>query len=202
MLFCFSFLLSFCYIIVYNYYIIVIFIYTLCFNLVKLDIKKRQYLFNMVSELVATLNNKEALALFNAILKNKQECIPISVFKADISGLEIIVKYLKDAESLSFKNIAKTLNRRLSTIYNTYNNAKIKFKGKLDTSNKAICIPFNIFSDRKYSILEAIVAYLANKEKLSAGDISKLLNKNHSTIRTVYRRYKKKRQVNGKKHAE
>lgn len=115
--------------------------------------------------------------------------MPISVFRANISGLEIIIKYLREVEKKSFKEISKILNRKLSTVYNTYNRSKNKFNGELDISDYSICIPFNIFVDRKYSVLESIVAYLKVKD-FSVNQISLLLNKNQSTIRTVLRRYK------------
>ena len=155
-----------------------------------MDAKKRIYLISRISKLVASLNTKEKQIIFSEILRTTQECIPISVFKANISCFEIIVKYLKEVENFSFKPISKILNRRLSTIYNTYANSKLKFKGKFDLSNTSICIPYYIFANRKYSILETIVAYLIDKENLSVNDVSKLLNKNQITVRTVYRRYK------------
>ena len=157
-----------------------------------MNIQKNKYIADVLFKLVSSLSKKERKNIISKFLEEKEESIPISVFKADISGLEIIVKYLKEAENFSFKQISTILNRRLSTIYNTYSNAKSKFKGKFDISGISICVPFHIFSDRKYSILESIAAYLINKENLSIADISKLLNKNHSTIRTVYRRYKLK----------
>jgi len=151
--------------------------------------KKREELVSIISNLVSSLSENEKKEIFEFIFNKKERGIPISIFKSKLSGLELIVKYLKEAEKKSFKEISKILNRKLSTVYNTYNKSKIKFNGGLDVSDYSICIPFNIFVDRKYSVLESITAYLKVKD-FSVNQISLLLNKNQSTIRTVLRRYK------------
>ncbi len=153
--------------------------------------KKRQELIKQISDIFSPLTIEEKQDILSEILRTKIG-MPISIFKADLSGLEIITKYLREVENKSFKEISKILNRKLSTLYNTYNNSKIKFKKSLDTSDTSITVPFDIFKDRKYSILESIVAYLKNKE-FSFKQISILLNKNYNTIKTVYRRYKIKK---------
>ena len=155
-----------------------------------MSLEKREFLIERISELVASLDNKEKKELFDRILEGKKDAIPISVFKARISGLEIVVRYLKEIKKFSFKNISKILNRSPSTIYNTYSNSKTKFGGKLDLSNDSIGIPFDIFSDRKFSVLETIAAYLKDKENLQFDEISEFLDRSPSTIRTVYRRHR------------
>jgi|TARA_B100001971_G_C18252268_1_gene579222 hypothetical protein len=155
-----------------------------------LSTKSRKYLVKHIFSLIGTLNEEEKQKILNELLKKR---IPISAFKAKLSGLEIIIKYLKEAEKKSFKEISKILNRKLSTIYNTYNKSKIKFKKNLDLSDTSIKIPYNIFANRKYSILESIVFYLKDKQKLSLIKISLMLNKSYSTIKTVHRRYKIKK---------
>lgn len=142
-----------------------------------------------ISNLLSSLAIEEKHEILNEVLKNKQIGMPISVFKANLSGLEIITKYIKEVEKKSFKEISKILNRKLSTLYNTYNNSKIKFANNLDISDYSVSIPLGIFKDRKYSILESIVAYLKDKQKLSFTQISSLLNKNYNTTKTVYMRY-------------
>ena len=142
-----------------------------------------------ISDLLSSLTLEEKKDIFNEVLKAKQAGIPISAFKANLSGLEIVIKYLKEVEKKSFKEISKIINRKISTLYNTYNNSKIKFSDELDASDYSVCIPFDIFKNRKYSILESIAAYLKDKQDLSFTQISSLLNKNYNTIKTVYRRY-------------
>lgn len=156
-----------------------------------MDLEKKE-LIRQFSILLSSLTTKEKKDILYKALKRKEIGIPISVFKANLSGLEIITKYLKELENKTFKEISKILNRKLSTLYNTYNKSKIKFKGKLDVSDSSFIIPFNIFRNRKYSILESIVAHLKNKQKLSFTKISLLLNRNYNTIKTVYRRYNSK----------
>ena len=81
----------------------------------------------------------------------KKDSIPISCFQAPISCLEIIIKYLKENKKSQFKDIATTLNRKITTVYTTYSNSKKKYKKQLDISNKSILIPIDIFENRKYS---------------------------------------------------
>jgi hypothetical protein len=64
---------------------------------------------------------------------------------------------------------------------------------RIDTSNKSIAIPSNIFRDRSLSVLEIIVEYLKEKKKLTYHEIAVLLNRDDRTIWTCYNRAKKKR---------
>jgi len=159
--------------------------------------EERLEVIDAILRLVSTLSTDEKSILLDKLGKSQSspklsESIPISVFRAPISGLEIIVRYLKDNAKKSFKDIAHILNRKPSTIYNTYTNSTRKFRGDLDLSDSSLSLPFNIFSDRSFSILESLVVYLKDKENISFNNIASLLHKNHNTIRTVYRRYKQK----------
>ena len=147
--------------------------------------------------LLSPKEKEQILDLLEKIIKSKHGIsntnFPISIFRSNISGLEAIVVYLKDSLNWSTKKISKTLNRKLTTIYTTYNNASKKLSGKkslgrLDTSDHSIIIPIDVFSNRKFSVLESLVAYLI-KHGFKLSQISKLLNKNYSTVKTVYRRY-------------
>lgn len=147
-----------------------------------------------ISELVSSLTLKEKQAVFEKILIKEKRGMPISIFKAKLSALAIITKYFREIENRSFKEIAQILNRKRSTLYNTYYKSKVKYREKLDDSDYSIIIPANIFSNRKYSILESLVQHLRDKQNLPLIQISKLLRKKYSTIRTVYWRYNKKRE--------
>ncbi len=149
----------------------------------------KEELVRRVSDILFSLNAEEKKDVLKEVLSVKEEGIPISAFKARLSCLEIVVKYLKENMDMSFKEISELLNRRLSTLYNTYNNSKIKFKSSLNVFDKSIVIPLSIFSDRNYSMLESLVAYLVN-EGYSLVKISSLLGKKYNTIKTVYRRHK------------
>jgi|TARA_B100002003_G_C14027993_1_gene495585 DNA-directed RNA polymerase specialized sigma24 family protein len=153
-----------------------------------LQLDERKELVKQVSRLLSSLTKEEKEEVFSKVLKEKKG-IPISVFSAEISSLEIIVKYLKDVENFSFKKISSVLNRQLSTLYTTYHKADLKFKNSFDVSDKSVLIPFDLFVNRKYSVLESIVAYLV-KEGFSLVKIANLLGKNYNTVKTVYRRYK------------
>jgi len=142
-----------------------------------------------VCNLVLALNEKEKNEVLNVL---QGEGIPISAFRANLSGLEIIVRYLKETKKKPFKEISGILNRKPSTIYGTYYKSRKKFKGSLDISDISIKIPYDIFSDRKYSVLELIVAYLEGEKGISKTQISLLLHKSINTIKTVHRRFKVK----------
>ncbi len=59
--------------------------------------------------------------------------------------------------------------------------------------HKEVVVPTYILKDRSVSVLEAIVEYLKNNEKLSFHEIALLINRDDRTIWTVYDRVKKKR---------
>ena len=141
----------------------------------------------LVVDLVSALTVEEKKKILKSI--SQQNGIPISAFRAELSSLEIIVRFLKDVEKKSFKEITLTLDRKLSTIYTTYKKSKKKHKQTLDVSDSSILIPFDLFKDRKYAVLELVIAHLKNVEKKSFKEIAALLHKHYNTITTTYRRY-------------
>ena len=146
-----------------------------------MDKKERVEVVKLISQVVNSLSEKE-------------EGIPISIFRTKgISGLEAIVVYLKDVQKLKVKEIASLLNRELSTIYTTYELAKTKLKKEIDISDDSVLVPLSIFSNRKYAVLESLVFYLKNEKKFSMTEISKILNKSYSTIKTSNKRYNDKK---------
>jgi len=139
----------------------------------------------IVSKLASLLTDAEKQAIFG------KKGLPISIFAGKHSGLEAIVLYLKDVEKKTIKEIASILNRQASTIYTTYQQGKKK--GSLDVSDISIFIPWGIFANRKFSVLEILVAFLLVENKLSLTEIGKKLNRSYSTIKTVNRRYHEKK---------
>lgn len=126
-------------------------------------------------------------------IEDNKESIPISIFcNKKISGLEAIVLYLREIKKKSIKDISMILNRKSSTIYGTYRNAKKKFSGNLEFSEDSINIPYKFFYERKLSILESLVFYLKEKKNMTLKEISSSLKKNYNTIKTVYWRAKRK----------
>jgi hypothetical protein len=154
-----------------------------------LDQKKREILANQVEGLLNGLQDYERYLILNDLINKNFNGLPISIFNAELSGLGVIVKYLKEIKKDSFKEIAKKLNRTVSTIYNTHRQTNIKFKGSLDVSDNSIIIPTSIFEKRKNSILESLVGYLKEEQDLSLKKIAILLHRNYNTVKTVYRRY-------------
>ena len=148
-----------------------------------MPVKDRKELLKEVSRLASLLTEEEKKEIF------MEKGLPISIFGRKHSGLEAIVVYLKDFEKKTVKEIAKLLKRQTSTIYTTYQ--KSKKKGKLVVSDKSILVPWTIFANRRFSILETLVAHLKSK-KLSLAQISKKLNRSYSTIKTVSYRYHEK----------
>ena len=145
-----------------------------------------------ISKLAQGLSDQEKFVLIKEILGMKpEEGLPASAFRCRLSGLEVLTKYLKENQNKSINQISDILSRKRSTIYNTYRIAKRKMPSALNISEDII-IPFNIFTDRKYSILESIVVYLRDDSHKSFSEISRLIAKKESTLRTVYWRYKKK----------
>ena len=153
--------------------------------------KERKELVEAILQLVSSLSQEEKKDVLNH-LQQKNEGLPISIFRSGISGLEAIVVYLKDVKELSIGEISKLLNRKKSTLYTTYQKAKQKLAKEIDFSDNSIVVPYNIFADRNFAVLESLVTYLKDDLKLSFVKISTLLDKKYSTVRTVYVRYKKK----------
>ena len=122
-----------------------------------------------------------------------KDLLPISIFdNNELSCLETIVKYLKEEFNLRFHEIALSLNRNDRTIWSTYNVACKKRKEKLSIKESKFFIPASIFTDRKLSVLEAIVGYLKDNFNLRYSEIAALLNRDERNIWTVYNRAKKK----------
>ena len=151
---------------------------------------KKLEIVKLISELVSNLSKQEKKAIFNQVLSPKQE-LPVSIFNSKLSGLEALTVYLKDHHKKSIKEISALLNRNISTLYTTYTKAKQKLTGKLKV-DFSVVIPIQIFSNRKFSVLEVLVSNLKNEQNLGWSEIASLLGKSYSTIRTVYRRYQEK----------
>ena len=154
-----------------------------------MDLKKKEDLVQLLSDLVASLSQQEKQEILERIL-GKKEGLPISIFRSGISGLEAIVVYLKDVNSLTIAEISTLLKRKKSTLYTTYQKAKEKLSSEIDSSDTSIVIPYSIFADRNFAVLESLVAFLKDEMRFSFIKISTLLNKKYSTVRTVYVRYK------------
>ena len=122
--------------------------------------------------------------------------LPVSIFNQKLSALETIVKYLVENKNMQKNKIAIETNRNINTIWTTYNNASRKEKKKLIITKKEsedLFIPLTILKNRKFSTLENIIVYLKKECMLGFKEISRLLKRKESTIRTTYNRAKKKK---------
>ncbi len=118
----------------------------------------------------------------------KELTIPLSLFsQTTLSGLEIVVTYLKENKNLKMGEIATLLHRKQSTISCTYRNARTKDQTLFTPSSSSHDVPVSCLCNRTLSILESIVSFL-KEQKLTNHDIAQLLNKDDRTIWTVYHR--------------
>ena len=143
------------------------------------------------------LSSEKITQLVNELLKvevKEEVKVPISVFKNDyLSGVETIVKYLRENLLLSFKQIASLTNRNNVALAVSYRNAKKKLEDKFVVEEiSPYSIPVSILQDRNLSVLENIVSYLKDSFDLAYHKIAVLLNRNDRTIWTVYQRARKK----------
>jgi len=153
--------------------------------------QKTMNLRKQLAALVEETSFAEVEAMLSELKQTKG--VPISVFRASLSSFEIIVRYLKDEQHKSVNEVARLLKRATPTIYETYRNSKKKHPEALDTSDTSILIPFDLISQRDYSVLEHIVSYLREQQHLPLVKIAELLHRSPSTIKTTYWRWTKKR---------
>jgi hypothetical protein len=147
------------------------------------------------------LLKKSKKELIELILCKDDMQIPVSIFLNNAGPLECLVKYLKDEKKLKIKTISQRLNRNVQTIWATYRNIKNK---KFAFKEEGCKAPLRIFSKDDKSILESLVFYLKNSEKLRFCDISKILRRDSRTVWIYYRRYIEKTEKNnrGRKNGE
>lgn len=135
------------------------------------------------------------------LLKERGEAIhvPVSVFSnTKLSGLELVCKYLKDELSIHFSEVARLLSRDYRTVWTTCAVADKKHKGALSVPKSRYFFPTLILTDRRLSVLEAIVAYLKDELGLRFTEIAAELHRDQRNIWTVYSRARKKLQEKGK----
>jgi len=133
------------------------------------------------------------LARLDSLSAKKEDSIPVSIFKNDLlTPYEAVTKFLKENLGLNYKEISGIINKKEGPIGVTYRNASKKMKSVLDASSTEYSLPFLIFKTKRATIFEAIVLYLKENYGLSFNKISSLLNRNYTTIWTIYRRAKKK----------
>jgi len=142
--------------------------------------------------------------ILSLVEKKKSEVmIPVSIFNDKLSSLEAIVKYLVEIVGMKNNKIALLLNRNIRTTWTTYNNANKKFPKKISVDKKdKFFIPIEKFQNRKFSVLEVVVKYLKEDYDIGLHEIALIMQRDDSTVWTVYNRATKKeksKKKNGKK---
>lgn len=132
-------------------------------------------------------------------ISEKSVQIPTFIFRKGLSPLSAITKYLHENLGLKFSQIALILGRDQRTVWTEYNYVKKqpRFSSELIWAENNF-VSTEIFLSRQYSVLESIVFYFI-KSGFSVHEISEMLGKNPSTIRTAQRRAKIKSKGGSKK---
>lgn len=155
-----------------------------------------------VEELCAKLGLSEEQVV--RLIKEKGEAIhiPVSIFSnTKLSGLELVCKYLKEELNIHFSEISRLLNRDYRTVWTTYTATSKKHKGTLSVPRSKYFFPTLILTDRRLSVLEAIVSYLKDELGLRFSEIASELYRDQRNIWTVYARAKRKLAAAGEKSA-
>lgn len=147
----------------------------------------------LYSRLKLRYNKLEILSILD-----KEIFIPLSIFNKKLSSLEVITKYLVENKKLSLKRISELLNRSNRNIWNSYNKSKKKFPKNL-VIKESVLLPVHILKNLKFTLLENIVLYLKDHQKLSYHEIAVILYRDDRTIWTVYNRAKKRSLEKNKK---
>jgi DNA-binding CsgD family transcriptional regulator len=118
--------------------------------------------------------------------------VPINVFSTPISPAESICKYLKEECNLTYHEIGVVLDRDERSIWVSYHNSLKKQKSRFKIPKDSICIPLSLFKRSKLSVFETAVYYLVKNCYMTCKKIAEELNKQPSTVWTVYNRARDK----------
>ncbi|MEM4710901.1 MAG: hypothetical protein QXL18_03075 [Candidatus Woesearchaeota archaeon] len=142
---------------------------------------------NLSNSNLISIDDKDLLTALEELINNYKKIkqiqqIPITIFSNKKLGvLEAIVKYLKENQELSFKEIAEILHRDQRTIWTTYNKAVKKQKEKFSTKKDQEYITIKSFSNTKYSPLQALIKELEAKG-YTLSKIAKITNRSYKNI--------------------
>jgi len=122
--------------------------------------------------------------------------IPVNIFRENLSPAEALCKYLKENLGLKFSEIARLINRDERTVWINYKNSAKKMREKISIKEKegekrVEFVGLEIFSDRKLSILEALVSYLKEKGFRNS-EIAEMLGKDQRNVWTLLARAREK----------
>ncbi len=148
----------------------------------QLEVQKR------IEVLIKEMKDKHELSREDVIklveLKEKKN-IPITIFINKLGVLESLVKYLKENLNMNYKEISRLLERDERTIWTSYNKAVKKQKEPIVIKETNIFLPIEIFKNRKFTPLEAIISYLRERN-LKFSEIAELLQRDQRNIQKAY----------------
>ncbi|MEK6926022.1 MAG: Ig-like domain-containing protein [Nanoarchaeota archaeon] len=162
-----------------------------------LDELKEEYSLNKkeITEIVISkLKEKYKISkkeILNTIKSSEETEIPAAIFVKNLGALESLVKYMKENLNINYREISKLLNRNERTIWTAYKKANEKQKEPIKIKETEICIPIEIFKNKKMTILELTIVYLKNKG-YKFSEISQLLSRDQRNIWTIHSRALKK----------
>jgi DNA-binding CsgD family transcriptional regulator len=116
-----------------------------------------------------------------------ENTVPISIFSGKTPALQVIVRYLREHDERSYREIAELLGRAESTIRVTHRNAP---RDELRIE-EGLNLPVSFFTQFGLSPLETVVYFLEG-EGLRNVEIAMLLALDPRTTATVKRRIKEK----------
>ena len=153
----------------------------------KTDIEALKEAFQEFLNANKKISKQEIITIIKEI---KTDELPTELFKTKkLSNLEAIVKYLRENQELTYKEIGQKLNRNPLTLAVTYKNAKKKEKKKIKV-NEEDTIPYTAFK-KNLSILEGAALWLKFRGHKQI-QIAKMLGKDPRTIWTIINRAEKK----------
>jgi hypothetical protein len=123
--------------------------------------------------------------------KSSEILVPLTIFSSKKLGvLEALVKYLKEEEGLSFKEIGILIKKDNKSLWSTYQKASKKQSAAF--KKHSTFVPLTDFVVDDLSCFESVTLNLKNYYGLDFGKISNLFGRNYHTIWTTYKRAEKK----------
>jgi hypothetical protein len=133
------------------------------------------------------------LASYKGRSDTSQPKIPLSLFSNRSLGvLEVLVKFLKENQNLTYSDIAQLLNRNDRTIWTTYKKAQKKHSQPFDAAGEKTVVPCTVFLDRSLGPLQALTLYTRDEMKFSFNEISQMLNRDYRTVWLSYQNGKRR----------
>jgi hypothetical protein len=133
------------------------------------------------------------LASYKGRPQSNKPNIPLSLFSNRSLGvLEVLVKFLKENQNLTYSDIAQLLNRNDRTIWTTYKKAQMKHSKPFDPSSEKTVVPCTVFLDRSLGPLQALTLYTRDEMKFTFNEISQMLNRDYRTVWLSYQNGKRR----------